>query len=491
MNRCAVVGGGIGGLTAALYLAHFGIETDVFEQQESTGGKACIHRGGGFRFDGGPTLLTMPFVIDKIAEETEIPEELKPDISFLKETCRYFYPDGTVFHAYNEKRRFYEEVKSIMIDPPNRMSEFLSKSKEIYDLTSELFLFSSFHEFDRLIEFRDRISPFDVLSLDPFRSMHRANKSFFRDKRLIQFADRYATYNGSSPYSVPATLNIIHHVEQLGASVPAKGITAVPEFLEKAAVSKGVRIHRGCRIDRIKTRNNRISGLESEGRELPFRNVISNVDVSTTYRSLLRRNNNIDAFKYRMMVPSSSALVFYWGMKINEDTLTIHNILFSKNYRKEFRDLFTYRRYPRDPSVYIYISSKYNKADAPEGHENWYVMINAPALWGQDREKQIAESRNRIIEKIKSEIDIDIEQHLVYEEMLTPQQIADRTGSHLGSLYGISSNNMLSAFLRQGNRSKLFKGLYFTGGSAHPGGGIPLTMLSGRTAAGIFKEKGL
>ena len=489
MERCAVIGGGIGGLTAALYLAGYGFETDLFEQQEYTGGKACEQISDGFRFDGGPTLLTMPFVIDRIADENNIPEEQKPRVSYLEETCRYFYPDGTVFRAFNEKRRLYEEVRKLMKDPPARMAEFLANSKEIYDLCSDLFLFSSFHEFDRLLEYRDRFSPLDVFSLDPFRTMHQSNKSYFKDKRLIQFADRYATYNGSSPYRVPATLNIIHHVEQLGASVPAEGISAIPAFLEKAATAKGVRIHKGCRVEKISLDNKEVNGIVIDKRKLPFNKVISNVDVSTTYIRLLRRNNCLDAMKYRMMTPSSSALVFYWGMKIEEDKLAIHNILFSDNYRKEFRELFSLRRCPGNPTVYIYISSKYNKEDAPAGHENWYVMINAPYLHGQDWQKQIASSRAAVIEKIKRELDIDVENHIVYEELLTPQQIAARTGSHLGSLYGISSNNMSAAFLRQGNRSKTFKGLYFTGGSAHPGGGIPLTMLSGRTAAGLILER--
>lgn len=489
MNRCIIIGGGIGGLTAGTYLAARGMDVDLFEKQTRPGGKARERYIGPFRFDGGPTLLTMPFVLDWVAEENGIEEADKPKLHKLEETCRYFYPDGSRFHAYAEKQRLYEEVRRVMSDPPVQIAEHLAYSKNIYDLCSELFLFSSFHEFDRLMKHRDTMRLRQLMKLDPFRNMHRANSTFFRDKRLIQFADRYATYNGSNPYRVPATLNIIHHVEQLGASVPQNGIAAVPRFLEKAAIGKGVRIHNDSPADRILLDRSGVRGISSCERIIPGRRVISNVDVSTTYRRLLQKNNNIDALKYRMMVPSTSALVFYWGMKISTEDLTIHNILFSANYRKEFRELFTLKRCPSDPTVYIYISSKYNPADAPAEHENWYVMINAPYIRRQKWEEEIDKARSRVEGKIQQFLGITVKQHRVCEEIFTPQEIESRTGSYRGSLYGVSSNNMLSAFLRQGNRSKVFQGLYFTGGSAHPGGGIPLTILSGRTTAEIMTDQ--
>lgn len=490
MERCAVIGGGIGGLTAAAYLAHGGLEVDLFEQEQRTGGKAADRSFEGFRFDGGPTLLTMPFVLDLLAGEMGLPEDATPKIRGLDETCRYFYGDGTVFRAYADKPRLYEEIKKVMTDPPAVMSDYLSYAKRIYDLCSGLFLFSSFHEFDQLMEHRNDMKPSQVLSLDPFRTMHRANRSFFKDPRLLQYADRYATYNGSNPFRVPATLNIIHHVEQLGASVPEGGIAALPAFLEKAAVSKGVRIYRGMKVRGIEIEKSSVRALRIGDERIPYRRVVSNVDVSTTYRELLEKGCSPGALKYRLLEPSSSALVFYWGMKIREDRLTVHNILFSTNYRKEFRDLFTFKRFPQDPSVYIYISSKFREADAPEGHENWYVMINAPSIRNQNWDKEIAEARRRIIDTLKKTLDIDVEKHLTAEEVFTPEDIAVRTGSHRGSLYGISSNSMMSAFLRQGNRSRAYRGLYFTGGSAHPGGGIPLAMLSGRITARLI-EKGL
>ncbi len=489
MKNCSIIGGGIGGLTSAIYLAKSGYAVDLFEQEDLCGGKALDHRGGGFRFDGGPTLLTMPFVLDLIADETGIPVEQRPEIKPLEETCRYFYPDKSVFHAYTDRHMLYEEISRNMTDSPQQMAEYLSYVKRIYDLCSELFVFSSFHEFDVLMSNRDLMKMNQLIEIDPFRTMHTANRSFFKDKRLVQYADRYATYSGSNPYRVPGTLNIIHHVEQLGASVPSEGIAALPQFLQRAAVNAGVRIYTGIGVKKINLERSSVKSLTTDAGEVPCRRIISNVDVSMTYKKLMPGHYNADLFKYDITQSSLSAMVFYWGMKICQDKLAVHNILFSADYRREFRKLFGSKRFPDDPTVYIYISSGYKASDAPEGHENWYVMINAPRIAGQYWAKEIERARTAVKRRILEELDIDVDEHLVYEDVFTPEQIEKRTGSYQGSLYGISSNNMFAAFFRQGNRSKRFGGLYFCGGSAHPGAGMPLSMLSGRTAAGILKRR--
>ncbi len=482
----AIIGGGLGGLCCAAYLAGLGYEVDLFEQASQVGGKALQRKTRGFTFDGGPTLLTMPFVLDMVSRELGATKISVPKLLPLEETCRYFYPDTTVFHAYSERPKLYEELCGKMTDPPARMSEYLSYCKRIYDLCAELFLFSSFHELDLLLKHRDKIGLFQVPELDFFRHMHGANASFFKDPRLVQYADRFATFNGSDPFRVPATLNIIHHVEALGASVPLDGIGAIPEYLRALAVEKGVRIHTSKKVRRIVLEGKRVAGIEIDEGFLPYRTVVSNVDVSTTYNYLLGKTLNRDAIKYRLMTPSSSAVVWYWGLKLTDESLSVHNVLFPRNYRAEFRDLFNKRRCPVDPTVYIYVSSKYAPSHAPKDHENWYVMVNAPSLHGQDWDEQIAGTRKRAIATIRERLGVDIDQKLVTEEVFTPKDIQDRTGSYGGSIYGISSNNMLSAFLRQGNRSKLFKGLYFCGGSAHPGGGMPLAILSARITAKLI-----
>ena len=189
------------------------------------------------------------------------------------------------------------------------------------------------------------------------------------------------------------------------------------------------------------------------------------------------------AKRYESLEPSISAMVFYWGVKGNYPELEKHNILFSDNYEAEFKEIFELKKCPSDPTIYIYISSKFNKSDAPEGFENWFVLVNAPYISGQDWKKEVRQIRTKVINRINSTLKIDLNKLIVEEEILTPEKIESQTGSRLGSIYGISSNSRTAAFLRQQNRSKEYKGLFFCGGSAHPGGGIPLVILSGKLAA--------
>lgn len=489
MKSCAIVGGGIGGLSAALLLARYGYRVEIFEQQQQVGGKAASTSLDGFRFDMGPTLFTMPFVLEELFSAAGKNLSDYMELKLLEETTRYFYSDGTRFKAYSDMKRYYSEAKAAFSDPLQRISRYFSYCKTIYDLTADIFMFSPFHEWKDMITDRDKWAKiFEMYKMDPLRSMHRANKWFFKDPKLLQLMDRFATFNGSSPYRVPATLNIIAHVEHMGAYVPTEGIRRIPEALAEAASEEGAVIHLGTPVSAINYTKNGVTGIRTGGKDYAFDLVVSNSDVTNTYITLLRQPDILPAVKYRMLKPSTSALVFYWGVKGSYPELATHNILFSEVYRKEFRDLIRREICPEDPSVYIYISSRFNPGDAPRGHENWYVMINAPYRVNQNWHEEIEKSRIRILEKIGHYLSIDIRKNIVTEEVLTPPDIERRTHSRSGSIYGISSNNTVAAFLRQRNRSKRFKGLYFCGGSAAPGGGIPLAMLSGKMTAELIRR---
>jgi phytoene dehydrogenase-like protein len=185
---------------------------------------------------------------------------------------------------------------------------------------------------------------------------------------------------------------------------------------------------------------------------------------------------------------TSSALIFYWGINRSYQELDLHNILFADNYENEFEQLFQNQTICKDPTVYINITSKYNSSDAPDGCENWFVMINVPNNQGQDWESLTREARKHIIEKINRLLVTDIENHIATEEVLDPITIEQKTGSHAGALYGNASNNRFAAFLRHKNFSSNIKGLYFCGGSVHPGGGIPLCLNSAKIVSKLIQE---
>ncbi|MFH1196600.1 MAG: phytoene desaturase family protein [bacterium] len=492
-KNIAVIGAGLGGLAAAIRLAAAGYKVDVYEKNSQPGGKANQIFNNGFRFDTGPSLLTMPFVIEELFNDVDERIEDYLELIKLDIACKYFYPDETILSAYSDLNKFAGEFENRTRDKADSIIRFFSYSKNIYNLTADLFLFKSFSELKTFINLKSLKTLLSFRKIDAFRTMHEAISSFFIDNRTIQFFDRYATYNGSNPYLAPATLNIIPHVEHNpGAFLPIGGIYKLTKALYKLTLKKGAQIFFNHDVKKILVEGNRVKGIAFATNEnitnKKYDVIISNADVNSTYKYLLGADSTKQAKKYNLLEPSSSALVFYWGVKGQFDLLETHNVLFSADYKKEFDELFVEKKCPDDPTIYIYISAKKNKNDAPDGFENWYVMINAPYNSGQDWEKGTVRMRDKVINKINRLIGVNLSDKIVFENILTPVDIEKNTGSFRGSLYGVSSNSRYSAFRRQQNRSKDFRGLYFCGGSAHPGGGIPLVILSGKITAELITK---
>jgi phytoene desaturase len=492
----SIIGSGLGGISAAIRLACKGYNVTVYEKNSEPGGKAGEINNSGFRFDTGPSLLTMPFVIEELFASAGEKMSEHLTLNKLDNLCRYFYPGGTVLNASSDPDKFGDEINRLTTDSKETLHGYLDYCRTIYELTSDIFLFKDLYSLETYSNLKALKTLFKFHKIDPFRTMDTANRSFFKDERIIQLFNRYATYNGSNPYKCPATLNIIPHVEcNIGGYFISGGMHRLTEELFALAKRCGVIFRFGSNVEKIISEGRVVKGIELEGGVINSDAVVSNADVYSVYAKLLDDNYTKAAKKYNNLEPSSSALVFYWGVDITSGKLDTHNILFSSDYKKEFSELFDKKIYPEDPTVYIYISSKFSKGDAPPGKENWFVMINAPNTQLSPPERGrlrggINEIKETILTKIKSLTGYDIKDKIIYENIMTPVDIESQTGSYGGSIYGISSNNRKAAFLRQPNRSKHYKGLYFCGGSAHPGGGIPLVILSGKLAAeNIIKNR--
>jgi phytoene desaturase len=259
----------------------------------------------------------------------------------------------------------------------------------------------------------------------------------------------------------------------------SKQITALAKRL-------GVTFHLNSKVEEIVIDENKVKGIKVNNTFLPFDKVVSNMDLVHTYRKLLPHVAHPE--KLLSQPKSTSALIFYWGISKSFSELGLHNILFSDDYEKEFNALKNGVSIDNDPTIYINITSKFTPSDAPDGHENWFVMINVPANKGQDWDKLITEARENVINKISRILNIDLKSFIVCEDILDPRKIESRTSSYQGALYGNSSNNKFAAFLRHPNFSKKLKNLYFCGGSVHPGGGIPLCLLSAKITSDLISD---
>jgi phytoene desaturase len=317
-----------------------------------------------------------------------------------------------------------------------------------------------------------------IPGMDLFTTMDKVHRRHLQHPKMVQLFNRFATYNGSNPYRAPGLLSIIPHFEHhIGAFYPKGGMVRITEAVHELAERQGVKFHFNTPVEEIVVEQKMATALRIGKEVRPFDRIISNMDVFFTYRQLLPDQPQPE--RILRQEKSTSALIFYWGIRRAFPELDLHNILFSENYRKEFAEMGAGRVF-EDPTVYINISSKYSPEDAPSGSENWFTMVNVPYNSGQDWDRLIPEIRRNTIAKINRILDVDLESLIACEDILEPRTIESRTRSHLGALYGTSSNNRMAAFMRHPNFSRKLKNLYFCGGSVHPGGGIPLCLLSAR-----------
>jgi diapolycopene oxygenase len=485
--KVIVIGSGIAGISAAIRLRSAGFEVDVYEANAYPGGKLTAFEQDGFRYDAGPSLFTLPELVDELfiladRDPADFFRYRKMDV-----TCHYFYEDGTFIQAFADKARLKEEIDKKLGGHGEKILQYLQESARIYEMTSEIFLKKSLHRYRTYLS-AEVISSLGRLYTLPLRTtMNRINEKYLKDRKLVQLFNRYATYNGSNPYRAPGILTLIPHLEfNIGTFFPAGGMHQITLSLVRLAETLGVRFRYEQRVDRITIEKGKVNGILTGENHIPADLVVSNMDIVPTYRKLLP---GIRAPRQVMRQErSSSALIFYWNINRVFPRLSLHNIFFSSNYEEEFNAIFNTLELYDDPTVYIHISSKENPEDAPEGMENWFVMINVPCNTGQDWDFYIQSAREKIIRKISRILKVDIQPLITGESFLEPRTIETRTSSYRGSLYGASSNHWLSAFIRHPNFHSRVKGLYFCGGSVHPGGGIPLSILSGKIVSDLVKN---
>jgi phytoene desaturase len=487
LKKAIIIGSGIAGIATAIRLQKQNFSVEIFEANSYAGGKLSEIRQDGFRFDAGPSLFTMPHFVEELFElhGKKITETF--DYEQLPIVCQYFYEDGTRLNAFSDAGDFKQEMIDKLGESEKSLSKFFKKAKDLYQITNHVFLEKSLHKLSTFLNWETAKSIMQLHKLDAFRTMNQSNKARFQNPKTVQLFNRYATYNGSNPYEAPATLNIISHLEHdIGAFFPKKGMHQITKSLVDLAKEVGVKFHYGKRVSEILVENKQAKGIRVGEKEILADLVVSNMDMVGTYQKLLAKQKQPE--KMLNQPKSSSALIFYWGMDKEFPELDLHNIFFSEEYETEFDNIFQHRTIYRDPTVYVFISSKQVKTDAPEGKENWFVMINTPNNSGQDWDSLIAEAKQNILSKLNRILGKDLEKHILCEQILDPRTIESRTSSSQGALYGNSSNNKFAAFLRHPNFSQKIENLYFCGGSVHPGGGIPLCLLSAKIVADLVEK---
>ncbi|MDQ4121061.1 MAG: phytoene desaturase family protein [Acidobacteriota bacterium] len=491
MKKVIIIGAGLGGLAAAIRLAALGFSVTILEKNESVGGKVNFIESGGYKFDTGASLLTMRHVLKDLFEVANRRLEDYLELVLLEPICRYFWSDGTVFDASRNLPKTLKEIEKIEPRGIAGFEKFMTDARRKYEVAERTFLAHSLNDLPKLL--RPRYAK-DLAAISSWKTLNAHNRKYFRSLKLQQLFNRFATYNGSSPYQTPATFALIPFVEfGLGAWYVRGGIYEIPKALTRVATELGVEIKIGCEAEKVLCTNHRAVGIKlKNGEEIRADFVVSNADAIETYRDLIEEKDRPSFLNKRLekIEPSCSGFVLLLGAKKQFPQLAHHNIFFSDDYPAEFNSIFKEKRPAVNPTIYVCAVSRTDPTQAPTGCENLFVLINAPYTSEQTNwEKEKKPYRDLIIKKLEDFGLKNLENSIEYEQIITPADFEEKYRANRGSIYGVSSNGVFAAFLRPPNQSKDVRNLFFVGGATHPGGGMPLVMLSGKMAADLIQRE--
>lgn len=494
--RVVVIGGGLGGLAAACVAAARGHRVTLFDKNPWLGGKAALLRleapdgGGSFRFDMGPTILTVPRVLRRIFAEAGRDQRRELPLIRLDPQWRCFFADGT--------RLDLQEDVGAMAGAMDRFApgtgagegyrRFQDVARHLHGVSERFFFWKPVEDVLDTIDWRSNLQPGtmrDVMSLRMGRTVAKVIRGHVPDARLAQMLDHYCQYVGSSPYLAPAVLCSIGDMQASeGVWYPVGGTRAVAEGLERLAAELGAELRPGTEVTGIEVEGGAVRAVSAGGERIACDAVVSNMDAIRTYTELV---GGEAARKYtrRRFEPACSGVVLYLGLDRRYEHLAHHDFVFSRDAEEEFDAIYRRGEPAPDPTAYIAAPSGTDPSVAPEGGEALYVLVHTPHLRPHhDWSRMLPAYRQVILDKLKRTAGLeDIERRIVVERHLTPQDIHDRYKVLDGAIYGLASHGSFMGAFKPGNRSRAVKGLYLAGGAAHPGPGMPMVMMSGWIAA--------
>jgi phytoene desaturase len=482
MADVVVIGGGVGGLAAAIRLGAAGHPVTLLERNGNLGGKLAVRDRDGFHFDVGPSLLTLPELFDSLFELSGSSLDAELELVRLDPQFHYTWPDGSTLDVRDDSdatAKAFEELVGGAGDVYRRFDEL---GRNIWEVSQRTFLAGPMAGTVSLA--RRMRSPRDLAGIDAWRTLSSRARRCFDDPRFVQWVERYATYSGSSPRAAPATLACIPHVESAhGTWYPIGGMGRLRDALVRAARRTGASLRPGVEVAAIEHSGHQVRGVRTAaGERIRADVVVSDADAQHLYSDLLPVTPLVR--RIRRMRRSLSAVVIAAGVRGRTEGIAHHNVWFSGDYRREFRQLVQERRAAEEPTIYACVSAVTDPGQAPAGDENWLLLINAPAGVEVDR----ASARDRVL-TLLAERGIDLRHRLVFTEVMAPLDIAERYRSPDGAIYGPSSDGRRAAFLRPSNRGPL-RGLYLVGGSTHPGGGLPLVTIGARIVGDLVRDDG-
>lgn len=488
-----VIGAGVGGMATAARLAAKGAVVDVYEASATSGGKLRSFSQDGFVFDLGPSLLTMPAVVRELFTSTGKPIDEVLELLPVEPGFHYRFSDGATAQLPGADPSMVADALGSALggNAAQDWRKLMSRAGEVWQLTRKPVLQSPISSWVDLAKLAK--SPRAIATIAPWQSLRSLGKSYFTDSRMVQFLDRYATYSGSDPRRAPAALVATPYIEQtFGAWHIRGGVSRLANALQTRCEELGVRFHFNQPVTSINANDEKIIGVTTgTGDSIQSEYVISNIDSLLTYQ--LTKGSYLaqqEQRRLRRLTPSFSGFAMALALRGRTPNIAHHNVLFNSNYDQEFDSLFKDPTRPTsDPTIYICAPDDPTMRP-DEKHESWFVLVNAPAHdpSGKDGVNWVDDQvRNQYADRVlglMAERGHDVRDRILWRKVISPADLATQTNTPGGAIYGPANHGSRATFLRATNRSPV-EGLFLVGGSAHPGGGLPLVLFSAAITANL------
>ncbi|MFZ9708592.1 MAG: phytoene desaturase [Steroidobacteraceae bacterium] len=480
MKRAIVIGSGFGGLAAAVRLGARGYQVTVLEKLDGPGGRAYVYRQDGYTFDGGPTIITAPYLLEELWQVAG--RRLADDVR-LRALDPFYdvrFDDGDVFRYTADHEVMKAQIARIEPRDVAGFERFLAASRDIYRVAFEGLAEQPFHEISTLL----RAAP-DMLRLRGYRSVYHEVSRYFRSDKLRILFSFHPLLIGGNPFSTTAYYCLIAHLERsFGVHYAEGGMGALVQGIVGLIRGQGGTVRYSCEVEQILSASGRVRGVRlTSGEELPADIVVSNADAAWTYSRLLSehpRRRWTDARLARASY-SMSLFVWYFGTRRRYEDVYHHTMVLGPRYQGLLDDIFTRKRLADDFSLYLHRPSASDPSLAPAGCDAFYVLAPVPHLdSGTDWREKAEPYREAVQRRLESTLMPGLGASIATSHLLTPLDFHERLSSVKGAAFALEPKLFQSAWFRPHNRSEEVAGLYLVGAGTHPGAGLPGVLSSAR-----------
>ncbi|MCA0972563.1 phytoene desaturase [Halobacillus litoralis] len=491
-KKAIVVGAGLGGMSAAIRLSGDGYDVKVIEKNSNIGGKLNRREGKGYTFDTGPSILTMPWVLEQLFESVHRRLEDYITVERVEPQWRTFFEDGTQLDVTSDLPQMLDEMAKVTDRPNRKLTDFISYTQDMYELCMKSFYKYSISD---LKDLKSHHKLSELLQMDPMNTVAKSTKKQFDNKYLEQLFNFFVMYVGSNPYSSPAILNQLVYVQLgLGIHYVKGGMYKIAEAMGQLMDELRVDVQLNAPVKQLVVEGERVVGVETEDGTVHEADVIvSNLEAIPAYRRLAPSNSKVKKeikSLEKKFEPTVSGLVLLLGTDKKFDHLKHHNFFFSEDPEKEFKQIFDQGKPADDPTIYIGISARSDDTQAPEGKDNLFVLTHVPPMTnGKRKPVDWDQYRELVLDKLERMGVDGLRDSIEFEYRFTPEDLETLYGPNGGSIYGIAADRKTNGGFKIPSKSQVYDGLYFVGGSTHPGGGVPMVTLSGQLTADLIKEQ--